>query len=210
MSAAAAVVAILAAAAVLVAAALRRGEDEAAEVGRAAVEPAAASARSPARGAAGGPAPAPPAERVEAPPLPEEDLWAMVPDEHEVREMMARELELTGGFDLPGAERAGAWREVDDPTWADRAEADLRRGLERRVVVRGVAVVNLDCEQGRCLVELTFDGMSLALERSASIRSWIQEDVGCRAYSDGPGDEESPHLADNQQIWILCGEPTSG
>ncbi len=153
--------------------------------------------------------PAPLAERLPTPELSDEDLWAMVPDEHQRQELLDQEFELGGGIDTPGTDPERARLEVDEPGWSERTAAELRHSLESRAVVRGVTIQNLDCQRGRCLVELTFQGMNQAFERMTALRAWAAEDVRCRTYSDGPIDEETPHLAENQQIWILCGEPSA-
>jgi hypothetical protein len=56
-------------------------------------------------------------------------------------------------------------------------------------------------------VELRFDSMLNGTGRVDAIRRWLRERVRCSAYTDGPVEQDSPHLAPEQQIWILCGEP---
>lgn len=150
----------------------------------------------------------PNAKRMETPPPPEEDIWAMVPDEQHLRELQEREFELAGGIDSPGSEAGGPLREVDEPEWAEQTEVALRRSFMERVMAEGTTIQRLDCERGRCLLELTFDGMVNALDRVEPLRSWAAEDVPCRVFSDGPTEPESPNLPDVQQVWILCGNPS--
>lgn len=154
-----------------------------------------------------GPA-APIRPRIEEPPrLTDEDLWAMVPDDAGLREIQRWEFDMQGGASTPGTDPEGARREVGAPGWEERFEQALDRGLEEMVLGPGVETRRIDCERGRCLVELRFDSMITGLGRVEAIRRWLRERVPCPAFTDGPVEEDAPQMTPDQQIWVLCGEP---
>jgi hypothetical protein len=148
-------------------------------------------------------------ERPQAfyPVAPEEDLWSMAPDDAGIQEIIRREFHSLGGVDSPGTDPEAARLEVSTPGWAERQEAELRAGLSREVLFGGAQLDGLDCERGRCLVELRYDSMLTGVARIEPIRRWLSEEVRCRAYTEGPDEGESPSVLPSQQIWVLCGEP---
>jgi hypothetical protein len=138
----------------------------------------------------------------------EAELAAMIPDEHGLAEIQRRDFKSLGGIESPGADPERARREVNDPGWIDRFEQELRQGLSEMVLVGGEEISRVECERGRCLVELRFEDMQIGLERVGALRQWLTDRVPCRAYTEGPVEGDSPSIVPEQQIWILCGEPS--
>lgn len=155
------------------------------------------------------PRPDPPPARAEPLPIepPEEDIWAMIPDEHRLRELQEREFEQLGGISTPGTDPEGARGEVSEPGWAERTVRELRRGLRERVLAERTEIDRVECDRGRCLIELRYGSMADALGRIEALRAFLGQHVRCRAHTEGPDDTESPSVSPSQQIWILCGEP---
>jgi hypothetical protein len=135
------------------------------------------------------------------------DLWTFLPDDYERHELDIDHFDRAGGIDSQGvAPTLGLHLETSDD-WPLLFHKELRQGLVASVVVQGVELDRVGCVVGRCLVELRFLDMDLALERAAALRQWA-DGIPCRSYSDGPEESERPGGQPSQQVWILCG--TSG
>ncbi len=146
---------------------------------------------------------------MEPPPIPEEDLWAMVPDEHQLREIQEADFLRLGGINTPGADPKRGRAAVNEPEWEERFEEELERGLNETILIGGTEVHQLECERGRCLIELHFEDMQVGLGRVGALREWLTERIDCRAYSEGPIESDNPFTQPSQQIYVLCGEPDS-
>lgn len=148
-----------------------------------------------------------PRAEVEYPRLRPEEAWVLRPDDDEIEEIVRHEFESLGGLDFPGSAPESARRELNTPGWASRMEEELRESLFERVMVSGVRLDRVECQRGRCLVELKFLDMVDGIGRVDALRGWARESVRCRVYSEGPDEGESPATLPSQQIWVLCGEP---
>ncbi len=149
----------------------------------------------------------PPDNTLELPTLTNEERRVLAPDFHGIKEIQQADFEINGGIDSPGTDPEAARREVNAPDWAPQMERELGDGLRQHVLAEGTEIDRLECQRGRCLVELTFRGMLDGLGRVDAIRAWLTEHVRCRAYTEGPDEGETPSTIPSQQIWILCGEP---
>jgi len=134
------------------------------------------------------------------------DLRALLGGDAGARHALAEQRARQGVVDSPGTEPGAARLEVDRMGWAERQEAELLSGLEE-LLGEGTRLERLECLEGRCLVELSYDSMSRARDKASQVREWLEARVRCPAHTDGPEEAESPSVPITQQVWILCGPP---
>lgn len=150
-------------------------------------------------------APVRPVERTVG--LQHEDLAVFAPDEAGVAELDEAQRRRQGEVRSPGTDPEAGRAATSRPGWAEAEAAALRQGLTTSVVGAGTRIDRVECDRGRCLVELSYDAMASGLDRIEPIRHWLMREVSCPAYTEGPDEGESPAVRPSQQIWILCGEP---
>jgi len=142
------------------------------------------------------------------PPLPSaDDLDVLALGDAGMARLAKQEFRQNAGIKTVGADPEGARAEVKRPGWSKAMVEELRGGFDALVAGPGVELDRLECERGRCLVEVQYDAMARGFDSAEALGFWLTERVRCRAYSDGLDPPDSPTVSPSQQIWVLCGEP---